>query len=372
MEDINKKVQVLAYYLPQYHSTPHNDEWWGKGFTEWTNVAKAKKLFPGHYQPHVPADLGFYNLMNDPEVREKQVVLAKEAGVTGFCYYHYWFDADHLELEKPFEQVVETGKPEFPFCLCWANVSWYSKFWNKDNKVTSKKLLVEQKYLGEEDNRKHFEYLLRAFKDPRYIRIDGRLLFIIYSPMKFKGFEQFSKLWNNLAQQNGLKGFYFVGFTADFSAQYDRIKAMGYDAVNDCRLYNVFFNGGSHSVFRKGWNRVIRTITRLPNIVSYKRAIRFLVAVEDKKEDVYPTLIPNWDHSPRSGNNSSMFTNSSPELFYEHAKEVFDMVKDKPEENKIVFLKSWNEWGEGNYMEPDLKFGKGYIEALNRALRESE
>lgn len=362
-------MEILAYYLPQYHATPHNDVWWGKGFTEWTNVAKAKKLFPGHYQPHIPADLGFYNLL-DPAAREAQAELAKEAGITGFCYYHYWFDADHLELEKPFEQVVESGKPDFPFCLCWANESWFTKFWSRDNKVASKKLLVEQKYLGKEDNRKHFEYLLKAFKDPRYIKVDGRLLFVIYSPTIFENFKEFSEQWNELAKENGFKGFYFVGYVSDFNRDYETVLSMGFDAVNDSRISDVFFNGGYQTVFKRGWNRLIRTFTRLPNIVSYKKAIQYMAPDVDKKEDVFPTLIPNWDHSPRSGHNGSMFTGSTPELFYQHAKEILNLIKDKKEEKQIVFLKSWNEWGEGNYMEPDLKYGKGFIESLRRALTE--
>ena len=360
-------MEILAYYLPQYHATPNNDIWWGKGFTEWTNVAKAKRLFPGHYQPHVPADLGFYNLL-DPKVREAQAELAKEAGITGFCYYHYWFDASHKELEKPFEQVVECGKPDFPFCLCWANESWYAKFWSRDNKVASKKLLAEQKYLGEEDNRKHFEYLLEAFKDPRYIKIKGKLLFVIYSPMLFNEFKEFSDLWNKLARENGLEGFYFVGYTADFNRDYESIISMGFDAVNDSRILDAFFNGGKQTFIKRAINKLIRSFTRLPNIVSYKKAIKYMVPDVDKKENVYPTLIPNWDHSPRSGHNGTVFTDSTPELFYKHARELLSLVKDKREENKIVFLKSWNEWGEGNYMEPDLKFGKGYIKALKKAL----
>ena len=146
--------KILALYLPQFHPFPENDEWWGKGFTEWTNVGKAKKLYPGHYQPKVPSEFGYYDLRL-PEVREAQVELAKEAGVTGFCYYHYWFEAGFEELERPFNEVVESGKPDFPFCLCWANESWYSKFWNKDG-TAQKKLLAEQKYLGHDDEEKHF------------------------------------------------------------------------------------------------------------------------------------------------------------------------------------------------------------------------
>ena len=174
-------MKVIAFYLPQYHPTPHNNEWWGEGFTEWTNVAKAPKLFWGHYQPKVPADLGFYDL-RIPEVREKQAELAKYAGVDGFCYYHYWFGNGRVELETPFNEVLKTGKPDFPFCLCWANETWSRKFWNKDGNVAQSTTLAEQTYPGMDDIISHFMNVLPAFKDPRYIKQDGMPVFMIYRP----------------------------------------------------------------------------------------------------------------------------------------------------------------------------------------------
>ena len=227
---MNKEIQVFAFYLPQFHPTPHNDEWWGKGFTEWTNVAKAKPLFRGHYQPKIPADLGFYDLRL-PIVREQQVKLAKEAGVTGFCYYHYWFGKGEQELELPFNEVVDSGKPDFPFCLCWANETWSRKFWNKDGIVSEKQDLTVQKYLGEEDDRMHFESLEKAFHDKRYIRIDGRLLFMIYKPLAFNGVNKFIKLWNTLAKEKGLEGFYFVAYSVDADKEYESLKTLGFDPV---------------------------------------------------------------------------------------------------------------------------------------------
>ena len=182
---MNKKVRVIAFYLPQYHPTLDNDTWWGKGFTEWTNVGKAKPLFRGHYQPKVPADLGYYDLRL-PEVREAQAQLAQEAGIGGFCYYHYWFGNGKQELELPFNEVLRFGKPNFSFCLCWANEAWHSKFWNKDGSI-QKKCLIEQKYDTEEGHIKHFKTLLPAFKDNRYICVDGKPLFMIYKPFEFVG-----------------------------------------------------------------------------------------------------------------------------------------------------------------------------------------
>lgn len=357
------KVKIIAFYLPQFHPTKHNDEWWGKGFTEWTNVAKAKKLYPGHYQPKVPTDLGFYDL-RIPQVREEQVQLAKESGVTGFCYYHYWFSKGHEELDLPFKEVVRLGKPDFPFCLCWANESWYSKFWNKDGSA-DKKLLAEQLYPGEDDNKAHFYSLLDAFKDQRYIKVDGKLLFLIYNPYHFQHFKEFKAQWNELAKENSLPNFYFVAQTL-YVEKIDEILAMGYDGVNHChRLDNVI----QHKFLRRCIGFIKRVI-KVPFVVPYKTAIKNVVAKEDFKENVYPTMMPNWDHTPRSADGGTVLHNSTPELFKDHAKDILHTTDKKSDAHKIVFLKSWNEWGEGNYMEPDLRYGKRYICALKKAIEE--
>ena len=170
---MNNKPRLIAFYLPQFHPIPENDEWWGRGFTEWTNVAKAVPLFRGHYQPHFPADLGFYDL-RVPEVREAQAAMAKAYGIEGFCYYHYWFGHGRRLLERPFNEVLSSGKPDFPFCLCWANDTWTGIWHGAPNKV-----LIEQRYPGVEDYKAHFYALLDAFRDPRYMTVDGKKIFII-------------------------------------------------------------------------------------------------------------------------------------------------------------------------------------------------
>lgn len=358
-------MDIIAFYLPQYYPTEHNNKWWGEGFTEWTNVAKAKPLFPGHYQPKIPADLGFYDLRL-AEVREKQVELAKKAGVTGFCYYHYWFGNGRKELELPFESVLNSGKPDFPFCLCWANESWHKKFWNKDGAMNSQsKLLVEQEYLGAEDNVNHFYYLLKAFKDDRYIKVSGKPVFMIYRPLKFPHVDDFIKEWNSLAQANGLKGFYFIGYSLDIKHEYYDIKALGFDAIDSCRL-----GYGYQSFIGRGLYKLFSVMFKIPRIFSYKSMIKHMVGEEEKQEDIFPTIIPNWDHTPRSGVRGYLYHNSTPCLFKEHVISVLNCVSNK--KNKIIFLKSWNEWGEGNYMEPDLRYGKGYIEALRDAIYEEQ
>lgn len=357
---MEKNSKVIAFYLPQYHPTNRNDEWWGKGFTEWTNVAKAKKLFPGHYQPHIPADLGFYDLRL-PEARKAQADMARKYGISGFCYYHYWFENGFEELERPFDEVVNSGEPDFPFCLCWANESWYAKFWNMDGSV-DKKMLAEQKYLGKEDNEVHFYRLLKAFKDKRYIRLDGRLVFVIYKPFAFVGIKEFMLQWNTLAEKNGLPHFYFIAYNLHVEKDYDALKSMGYDAIINCRLYDV---GRSHNFITRVYEK-LRLLLNIPLVIDYKKHYKELVGPYDCKEDVIPTIVPNWDHTPRSGRAGRVFVNANPEVFEKHVAQVFSLLCSKNSDGKICFLKSWNEWGEGNYVEPDLKYGMGFLDVIKK------
>lgn len=361
------KPLIIAFYLPQYHPIPENDEWWGKGFTEWTNVGKAKPLYKGHYQPKVPADLGYYDLRN-PEVREQQAELAREAGVNAFCYWHYWFGNGKELLEKPFKEVVESGKPDFPFCLGWANENWQAKLWNSDLSSTVKKDLIVQEYPGIKDIKNHFYSQLNAFKDPRYVRIDGRPLFLIYSPTKHPQLQEFLKTWNVLIKENGVaESFYFVGLAKD-DKDMEYVKSLGFDAVSGGLLERLPAAYMKKNILYRMIKYILRTRFNRPVIISYKKAAPLLVHKDfDTKEFVIPTLMPNWDHSPRSGGNSVILHNSTPQYFEKHCIDVLNVVKQK--NNKIIFLKSWNEWGEGNYMEPDLKYGKGYIHALANAIK---
>ena len=195
----HKKARVIAFYLPQFHPIPENDKWWGKGFTEWTNVAKAKPLFKGHYQPRVPADLGFYDLRL-PEIREQQAQMAREAGIEGFCYWHYWFSHDKKLLERPFQEVLESGKADFPFCLGWANHSWTNKSWEAGTRKQEEMTLMQMVY-NEDEYRQHFYDVLPAFKDPRYITVDDKPLFLVWSPVDIPSANTFIELW----QKNSLR-----------------------------------------------------------------------------------------------------------------------------------------------------------------------
>ena len=200
------KARVIALYLPQFHPLAENDKVWGPGFTEWTNVAKAKPLFRGHYQPRIPADLGFYDLRL-PETRERQAEMAREAGIEGFCYWHYWMGNGKRLLNRPFDEVLASGKPDFPFCLAWANHDWTTKTWKNNGGTT---MISKQLYPGDEDYINHFNTVLPAFKDHRYITVDGKPLFCIFDPYGFADIERFMELWQKMAKENGLKGVYFV------------------------------------------------------------------------------------------------------------------------------------------------------------------
>lgn len=360
------KPKIIAFYLPQYHPTPDNDKWWGKGFTEWTNVGKAKPLFPGHYQPKVPSDLGYYDLRL-PEIREAQAELAKEAGIYGFCYYHYWFGNGKQELELPFNEVLRLGKPDFPFMLCWANESWHRKFWNKDGKGTSKEMLIEQTYPGDQDIIDHFHHLLPAFKDPRYIKINGNLAFMIYNPLDYKDRKHFVEVWNDLARQNNLPGFCFMCQVRNSITENlcNQLHNEGFEYVNSMRLWEAF--NSNLNLTNRIINKIRQSVLNIPYKTDFSRVYKRLWADYDRLDYMLPTIIPNWDHTPRSGVKGTVFTHSTPKILYEQTKYLLTKSKGKP----FIFLKSWNEWGEGNYIEPDLKYGKGYLNAINKAITDT-
>ncbi|MCQ2100820.1 glycoside hydrolase family 99-like domain-containing protein [Fibrobacter sp. HC4] len=364
------KPNILAFYLPQFHPFKENDEWWGKGFTEWTNVGKAKPLFKGHNQPRVPTELGYYDLRL-PEIREQQAQMARDAGVTAFCYWHYWLGNGKRLIPEVFDEVLASGKPDFPFCLGWANHSWFAKNWNADGSTTEK-LLAEQTYPGIGDAKMHFDYLLKAFKDPRYVKIDGKPILYIFRPKEVP--QLYIDHFKKWAVDAGFPGLMLVGELRGFEDR-SKVLASGFDAVSYQRLTEIpvdkqMFPG--QLLAKKLFRRLNRMIHGLPpRMEDYSKVYSRLLSPLEKESDVIPFLLPQWDHSPRSGRNGTIFTNATPDAFYKHAKQALDLIKDKPENRKILFLKSWNEWGEGNMMEPDLTYGRGFIEALRRAIDET-
>lgn len=347
-------LRFVAFYLPQYHPTPENDAWWGKGFTEWTNVTKAKPLFPGHEQPNLPADLGFYDL-RVAESRAAQAELARAHGIEAFCYYHYWFGGRRI-IERPFNEVLSSGEPDFPFCLCWANQTW-SGVWHGE----PKKILIEQTYPGAEDHQQHFDTLLPAFTDPRYLKVDGKPVFMIYDPMDIPDLRATVALWREMAAAAGLPGLHLVGncFSDEWLPQ-----EYGFDACIVSRLPAL---RATWIPWRTPVKRLVRNFKHwrgIPTIVEYRKVIEGLLRKKTEGFEEYPVAIPNWDNTPRSGRNGLVFAGSTPELFRRHLKDAVAIASDLPQGRQFVFLKSWNEWAEGNYLEPDRRFGSQYLEVV--------
>lgn len=380
------RARVIAYYLPQYHPIPENDKFWGKGFTEWTNVAKAKPLFKGHQQPNIPADLGFYDLRLSI-VREQQAKLAKQAGIEGFCYWHYWFGNGKKVLDMPFNEVLKSKKPDFPFCLGWANHSWTTKTWEKGKSLSKDTMIFKQEYLGKEDYINHFYDVLPAFKDHRYITVEEKPLFVIFDPDAIPNVNEFISLWQDLAKENGLNGIYFVGRydalpTMSFKnlskidnltkQRYDNVLSKGFDGVNSVTLKVAEFKATNilhktiHSIMKKYFGGI------LLDKYDYGKIIENIVTPEDYLDNIYPQLTPRRDRSPRAGRKAQIYYGSTPALFGLAAEKAIKCVESREMDKRLIFLNAWNEWGEGAYMEPDINTGREYIDVLHRVLNNEQ
>jgi len=357
--DEGGNARLIAFYLPQFHPIPENDEWWGRGFTEWTNTVKGAPFFPGHYQPHLPADLGFYDLRL-PEARAGQAEIARRHGIEGFCYYHYWFAGKRL-LERPFNEVLASGEPNFPFCLCWANQTWTGIWHGAPDRV-----LIQQTYPGMDDHRRHFDTLLPAFHDKRYLKVDGKPLFVVYNPMDLPDSPRVMEFWRNLATKAGLSGLFLV---AEHRMPDWDPKFYGYDA-------SVIINLPPRRHEWVPWSQPIRKLRGKidqwrgrPKVYLYEHIMDGLVTERVPGIVNFPCVIPNWDNTPRSGRNGLVLHGSTPELFRRHLRRAIDRVRDLPRQHRIVFVKSWNEWAEGNHLEPDVRYGLGYLQVLQAELR---
>lgn len=360
-------MKIYAYYLPQFHPIPENDEWWGKGFTEWTNVVKAKSLFRKHNQPNIPSELGFYDLRLAASIKA-QANMAREHGVDGFCFWDYYFSDEKTLLDTPLKLLLKNQDIDIEFLLAWANHDWYDKTWKTDyTNNKSARLLIQQEYGGREFWTKHFHNKIAAFKDKRYAQKNDKLLFIIFQPLHVPDLNEMLSVWRGLGRELLGKDFYFVGHTFDKS-QLDELSQYDLDAINLSLHHEPF------SDMTKWFNRVLRIlrsrILKKPEIVKYKKALPRLTSPLFKESRIIPTLIPNWDHTPRSGYYGRVLSNPLPKYFGQHVDDIFEKVAVKPNDDHIVFIKSWNEWGEGNYLEPDLRYGRLKLETLNLKKKE--
>jgi lipopolysaccharide biosynthesis protein/radical SAM superfamily enzyme YgiQ (UPF0313 family)/GT2 family glycosyltransferase len=348
VESDTSKIRAIAFYLPQYHPIPENDRWWGKGFTEWTNVAKANPLFPGHYQPHMPADLGFYDLRL-PEIRNAQAELAREHGIHGFCYYHYWFNGKIL-LDSPLRKVLESGEPDFPFCVCWANENW-TRAWDGRNSD----ILIRQNY-SPEDDLNHIRHLSGIFSDPRYIKIDGKPLFIVYRASNMPDPLRTTSLWREEARKSGL-GELFLCRVERFVEDMKDPRSLGFDAAVEFQPDGIHL-GKPDPDPRYAGNAVYK----------YKELVKAALSKKDPAYLRFPCACPGWDNSPRRQENAVVFRQSYPQFYESWLEELIARAARRRPEERIVFINAFNEWGEGCHLEPDKRFGKAYLEATRRAL----
>lgn len=358
-----KNIRAISFYLPQFHPVPENDEWWGRGFTEWRNVSKAKPLFLGHQQPHFPADLGFYDLRL-PEVREAQADLARKYGVHGFCYYHYWFNGRRI-LERPFNEVLESGKPDFPFCLCWANENWTRRWDGGENHI-----LLEQKY-SLDDDAEHIHSLIPAFKDPRYIRVDDKPLFLVYRTELMPDPAATAAVWRDEARKAGLPGLYLVR-VENFVGGIDPV-SIGFDAAVE------FAPGGEKNARDYYRGPLFRFITRMGlfpsvfqdgTVTSYVSVANRMSALPDPGYKRFHCACPMWDNTARRNTKASIYFGSTPVIYMHWLMTILrrTLVKFHGEE-RLVFINAWNEWAEGCHLEPDLKWGDAYLKATWQALQ---
>ncbi len=346
------KARALAFYLPQFFPIPENDEWWGPGFTEWTNTARARRLFPGHQQPTLPADLGFYDL-RVPETRQAQSDLAREYGVEAFVYWHYWFGEGDRILERPFREVLESGEPEIGFALAWANQSW-TGIWH----AAGDRVLKQQRYPGAEDDRRHFDTVLPAFRDERYFRVNGRPLFYVFRPEELPDPAAFVDRWQAMAREAGLEGLYLVAEASDLLGQGVRYAGAARDGFDASVYMRLPARVNRSSTFRM---RAVRRLLGGPEIWPYSDAI-----VDEYPIDphVQPCVYPNWDNTPRSGRRGLVVRGATPAKFQRNVERAVELLADRPHEERLLWIKSWNEWAEGNHLEPDLREGHAWLRAL--------
>lgn len=361
-------TRLVAFHLPQFHPTPENDAWWGAGFTEWRNVVQARPRFPGHFQPHRPADLGFYDLRL-PETREAQAELAARHGIHGFCYYHYWFNGRRI-LNRPVDEILASGRPGMPFTMCWANENW-TRAWDGE----SREILLGQEY-GPDDDLAHIRHLIPAFEDPRWIRVDGKPLFLVYRASLLPDALRTTGIWREEARRAGVGDLHLLRVESFLDEREQSPQALGFDGAvefqpdwanlppksHDSRLWRRLRR---HGFFRKApWS--------LNKIYDYREFVELQLAKPPAPWDRIPAVTPMWDNSARRKVDASIFHGSTPELYERFLRETIRHRRPRDTRTDLVFVNAWNEWAEGCHLEPCLDWGHSYLEATARALRDGD
>jgi len=347
-------MKILAFYLPQFHEILENNKWWGKGFTDWTNVKKAKPLFKGHEQPREPLNDNYYDLSNI-EVMKWQSKIAQEHGVDGFCYYHYWFNGKKL-LEKPLENMLEDKEVTIPFCFSWANEPWARTWDGRDTDV-----LMAQSYGSEKEWKEHFDYLLQFFQDERYIKVDNKPMIVIYKTMHIPNVDKMCEYWENISKENGFDGLHIVETLNGM--QSEPILKKSTAVVEFEPMYTL---NHRYSFF----NRIIDKVISLAKGIQSKDYDRVWKSIVDRKilsrgdKKIYLGAFVGWDNSARKGKNGLIINNSTPEKFGKYFNKQFNKMNNN--ESSFIFINAWNEWAEGTYLEPDKKNKIDYLKKISK------
>lgn len=351
---VNRQIRAIAIYLPQFHPIPENDEWWGKGFTEWTNVSKAKPNFEGHYQPHIPSDLGFYDL-RVPEVRQQQAQLAKDSGIFGFCYYYYWFNGKRL-LHHPLDEVIRIKQPDFPFCVCWANENWTRTWDGQDNQV-----LISQNH-SQEDDIGFIQSLLPSLRDTRYIKIDNRPLILIYKVSLLPNPEQSARVWREQCRVTGIGEIYLacIHNSSNPLLNIDP-RTIGFDAAVE---FPPSGKGEIKKTPQKFLNNDFRGLC-----YDYIHTLNNFMRSSCPHYIFFRGVMPSWDNTARRQDSGHIFLGSTPEAYGQWLEQAAEWTaRMRTGDERIVFINAWNEWAEGNHLEPDRKHGHAFLEATRIAM----
>lgn len=372
-------MKIIAFYLPQFHNIPENDEWWGDGFTEWVNVKKAQPQFDGHYQPRIPLNNNYYNLLDD-DVKKWQIDLAKKYGIYGFCYYHYWFNGKLL-LEKPMEQMLANKELDLPFCVCWANEPW-TKAWVGE----ARKVLIPQNYGSEKEWEEHFDYLLPFFKDERYIKVDGKPLFILYRPEIVDCLNDMLDYFNKLAIKSGFKdGLCFAYQNIDFdlvkdkddsrfdmNIEFEPLYAYRDMYVNKFKTLKSIRRGLSNWLGKKFGVDLLHYGENFFNNkpINFDKAWEKILSRKPESTKNIPGAFVGFDNTPRRGKEAKIYHGATPEKFEKYFTQLIKKAKEEYK-SEYIFITAWNEWAESSYLEPDEKYKYGYLEAVKNSLKKN-
>ena len=380
-EALDGRAKLIALYFTQLHAIPENDAWWGKGFTDWDLVKKATPLYDRHYQPRIPLDGNYYD-QSKVETLRWQVDLAKRHGIYGFCHYHYWFDGKQL-LETPTNLILANRDIDFPFCLSWANETWSRRWDGRDHHT-----LIQQTHPPTlESWKRHYDYLIRAWSDPRAIKVDGKPVFVIYRPQRINKIDEMLAFWRELAQKDGLPGLYFIfqkqhelpntnclsSFDAQFQFQpFEAINSPSYDknSIKHSFLFKLirYLPERFQDMLRGMKAKLVNKLTLHDYDAAWKRVVEVR---EDPKLTTFPGAFVDWDNAPRYKRRATVFRGATPDGFALWLAKLVDTMPQRNLPENFIFLNAWNEWSESAYLEPDERYGYQYLEAVRQVLEKS-